>query len=122
MKFKILVGVLGLVFFATGIHARGHGHFGGGSIRFSMGYPGFYGPGMGFGYGYGGAFYYPYYYNPPVVNVIPETPPVYIEKGQPQPLPANFWYYCQNPGGYYPAVKTCPGGWQQVAPVPVDHK
>jgi hypothetical protein len=32
------------------------------------------------------------------------------------PLGSNYWYYCYDPAGYYPAVQTCPGGWQQVLP------
>lgn len=46
------------------------------------------------------------YYAPP--------PPVYIEQGN----PAGYWYYCQNPAGYYPSVDECPGGWIRVAPQP----
>lgn len=63
-------------------------------------------------------FYYPYYY-PPVVTV-PATPPVYIEQRPPvaQDYPAGYWYYCSSPEGYYPYVKECPDGWQQVEPAP----
>jgi hypothetical protein len=29
--------------------------------------------------------------------------------------PSNqVWYYCPNPGGYYPNVPRCPAGWQVV--------
>ena len=31
---------------------------------------------------------------------------------------AGYWYYCNNPAGYYPYIKTCPNGWQQVPPKP----
>jgi hypothetical protein len=58
--------------------------------------------------------YYPYY--PPVVTV-PSSPPVYIEREPPQ-LPSGYWYYCDNPQGYYPYVNECPQGWRQVDPVP----
>src|SRR5665811_1104167 len=52
--------------------------------------------------GYYGSFYYsPYVYLPTV----------------PQPQ-TNYWYYCQDPEGYYPDVDECPDGWQQVAPQP----
>jgi hypothetical protein len=27
-----------------------------------------------------------------------------------------YWYYCQNPQGYYPDVNNCPGGWMKVVP------
>jgi hypothetical protein len=55
--------------------------------------------------------YYPYYdYEPPVVVTPPPTD--YVQR-EPQP---GYWYYCQDPAGYYPTVATCPGGWVQVAP------
>ncbi|MEI6467782.1 MAG: hypothetical protein WCO67_23295 [Betaproteobacteria bacterium] len=75
---------------------------------------------------YASPFYYPPYYYPPVV-VAPAAPLVYIEQAQPQPrVPqaapqqpaAGWWYYCAEGKGYYPYVKQCPGGWQQVAPQP----
>jgi hypothetical protein len=55
---------------------------------------------------------YPYYYRyaPPPVVVTP-PPTTYIER------PAeSYWYYCQDPAGYYPQVAQCPGGWIQVPP------
>jgi hypothetical protein len=63
-----------------------------------------------------------YYVYPPVVAA-PASPPVYIEQGstdsgsdiQQQP---GYWYYCSDPQGYYPYVKVCPGGWQQVPAQP----
>jgi hypothetical protein len=30
--------------------------------------------------------------------------------------PANYWYYCENPAGYYPYVQSCSKGWMQVVP------
>lgn len=66
-------------------------------------------------------YYYPYY-TPQVVPVpVPVDPPVYIERGDPQSeqqLPSGYWYYCNDPEGYYPYVKECPGGWLQVSPTP----
>jgi hypothetical protein len=32
---------------------------------------------------------------------------VYLQKEQPE---SNYWYYCQNPQGYHPYIKSCPGG------------
>jgi hypothetical protein len=62
--------------------------------------------------------YYPYgYYSPPPAYVQP--PQVYVQPEQPQ---QNFWYYCQDPPGYYPYVKNCPGGWMQVVPQPAPPK
>ena len=94
----------------------GGGHYGGG---WGYGHGGYYGGfGLGFGY-YGG---YPYYAYPPAVVTVPVAPPVYIQQAAPQPVPpqpqANYWHYCNNPEGYYPYVKECPGGWQQVSPTP----
>ncbi|MCB1949373.1 hypothetical protein [Nitrosomonas sp.] len=87
-----------------------------------FGYPGY------FGYGYYDPFFYPpiYGYPPVVVPMTPpvimqSTPPVYIQQ-QEQPVPGqsqtNYWYYCQDPDGYYPYVKQCPSGWLRVNPYP----
>jgi hypothetical protein len=58
--------------------------------------------------------YYPYYwgwpYYPPGAT---QAPPVYSKSEQRQPY---YWYYCQNPQGYYPNVESCPGGWIPVVP------
>lgn len=50
---------------------------------------------------------YPYYVAPPVI--VQQESPVYTQQ------PA-YWYYCQNPQGYYPYVQQCPGGWMTVVP------
>ena len=102
------------------------GHYGGGHYGGGWGYGrgGYYGGiGLGLGLGYGLGYYggYPYYAYPPVVSTVPVAPPVYIQQAAPQPVPqpqADYWHYCRNPEGYYPYVKECPGGWQQVAPTP----
>lgn len=65
---------------------------------------------------YGFPYSNPYYYYPPVV-VAPAAPPIYIEQAAPAPQ-TNFWYYCGASRTYYPYVKECPGGWQQVVPQP----
>ncbi|MFZ5511332.1 MAG: hypothetical protein ACOZCP_14885, partial [Pseudomonadota bacterium] len=60
----------------------------------------------------GGYWHYPppYHYYPPVIAV-PAPPPVYIERGAPEPAPgpADYWYYCEDAEAYYPYVKECPG-------------
>jgi hypothetical protein len=56
---------------------------------------------------------YPYYVAPPVI--IRQEPPVYIQSDT-QPQQPYYWYYCQNPQGYYPYVQQCPGGWMTVVP------
>lgn len=52
------------------------------------------------------------YYSPPPV-IIREQPSFY---GQPQEQEPYYWFYCQDPQGYYPYVRTCPGGWLKVVP------
>jgi hypothetical protein len=71
---------------------------------------------LGFGvpfaaWGASAAYAYPY----PVYTTPVEPPPptTYIEHA-----PAQYWYYCQDPAGYYPYVTECPGGWLQVVPQP----
>ncbi len=113
MRKRIGVGVAALLFclgVSPGAWAwhRGHVHFGVfvGAPLWGPVDPFFYYPP-----------YYPYYY-PPVSQVVVEQPPVYVQRndtaaGAP---PANYWYYCANPQGYYPYVQNCPQGWMQVVP------
>ncbi|MBI5581448.1 MAG: hypothetical protein HY895_20030 [Deltaproteobacteria bacterium] len=86
----------------------------GSSTRYSFGFnfglgPGYYGP-----YGWGPWPYWgpPYAYPAPMV-VVPQQPQVYVQRNQPE---SGYWYYCQNPQGYYPYIKSCPGGWMKVVP------
>ena len=105
---------------------RGHhggGHHGGwqrsGWYRGGW-YGGYWGPRVFIGgpFWYPGPYAYPYpvyaapVYAPPIVEE-PLPPPAYVEPRSPA-----YWYYCQDPPGYYPYVGTCAGGWQQVAPQP----
>jgi hypothetical protein len=99
-----------------GGYHRGYGHYhhgSGSSYSFGasilLGPPWYYSP-----------YYYPYYYAAPPV-VIQTPPPVYYAQPQaePQAQPEQreaYWYYCQDPPGYYPYVKSCPGGWMKVVP------
>ena len=61
--------------------------------------------------------------------MVPAQPPVYIERPaenfEPAPAPApqaqaqaSAYYFCAASNTYYPYVRECPGGWQQVAPQP----
>jgi hypothetical protein len=65
---------------------------------------------------------WPWWWAPPVRYVYPapvviqQSPPVYIQ--QEAPPAEQYWYYCENPRGYYPYVPQCPGGWLKVAPNP----
>jgi hypothetical protein len=98
-----------------GWHGGGGGWHGGG-----WGWRGgWWGPGWGYpyyGYPYPYTYPYPYGYpanSPPVMGE--SSPQTYIQQEAPA---QQYWYYCQNPQGYYPYVRECPGGWQQVAPQP----
>lgn len=107
---NLLIAFLLLSAVGTGAaHAdRGHVHFG-----LTVG------PVWGPWY-YGPPGYYPApIYHPPVVLQAP-APQVYVQQ-QAAPAQAqagNFWYYCAAARGYYPYVKECPGGWEQVSPQP----
>lgn len=97
-------------------HRVGNHHHGGGGLGPGFGLLGF-GPGFGYGGGYG--FMQPFYAYPPLMAR--PAPPVYIQQqnsGQPAPDSQSFWHYCRTPEGYYPEVRDCPDGWQQVAPQP----
>lgn len=91
-------------FHHDGFHHR-HGH-----VAFFVvgaGWPGWW------GYPYDGWPYSTYsgYYAPPAQ---------YIEKGDGSDgTSANAWWYrCDQPSGYYPYIKDCPGGWQTVPAQP----
>lgn len=45
--------------------------------------------------------------------MIEQQPQAYVQQNQQE---SDYWYYCQNPEGYYPYVKSCPGGWMKVVP------
>ncbi len=45
---------------------------------------------------------------PSVVTAPPMPAPTHIEP------PPQFWYYCDNPQGYFPAVQTCDTQFRQV--------
>jgi hypothetical protein len=91
-------------------HGGKHFHHGHGRIGVFIGAPLVLG---------GSAYTWPYYYPPYYYPSAPSYPPTYIEEGVPQQQPAPaYWYYCPDANAYYPYVKECPGGWQQVAPQP----
>jgi hypothetical protein len=95
-------------------HGGGYAPGGGGhpahwNFGFYWGGPGWYWPWWGPYYGYG-------YYPPAPTYVVPQQPQVYVQPQQPQEQ--AYWYYCQDPHGYYPYVQNCPGGWMKVVPTP----
>ncbi|HEY3540797.1 MAG TPA: hypothetical protein VGL01_25560 [Trinickia sp.] len=73
--------------------------------------------------------YPPAYYGPPVivsppVVVQPPEPDVYIERSQAAPSATQpsssgkTYWYCAASKRYYPYVKDCAGGWQDVPATP----
>jgi hypothetical protein len=109
---RLLLAVL-LVIMATampasargGHHYRGGGHVGIGLYMGPTWDPWWWGPPY--------YPYYPYYQTPPVI--IRQEPEIYVQPN-PQAEQPRYWYYCEEPKGYYPAVKKCPKGWMKVVP------
>jgi len=94
-------------FHHDGFH-HGHGH----AVFFVGGaWPGWWWWGYPYYDGWPYPAGYPGYYAPPAQ---------YIEKGDGSDgASANaWWYHCDQPDGYYPYVKECPGGWQTVPAQP----
>jgi hypothetical protein len=102
---------------------------------FRGGFIGGFGAGLLFAPAFGwydpfwGAYDYPYYpygydypfgYNylpPPVVGGV--APPAYpAPPDGAGPAEQQNWYYCADPQGYYPYVRTCNGQWQMVPAAP----
>lgn len=122
----IKLALLSLLLLGGQAWASGSGHSGGHGGGHSSGWHGgghrsvdthvgvYFGPSFGYDTHYLSPFYYPH-----APLVIAPSPPVYIERGNPQSVAQPYyWYYCANPEGYYPYVQKCPGGWRQVAPHP----
>jgi len=80
-------------------------------------------------------YYYPPYIYPPVVAAPTAPPPIYYcppVVAAPAPpfaslegyaksadVPSQAYrYYCNDAQAYYPYVKECPGGWQQIVALP----
>lgn len=96
----MLLGAAGTV--QADVHWHGRFYLGIGPGWYPYSYPYWYPPA------------YPYYYSPAPVIVTPPQPPVYIQR--PAPKEQHYWYYCEDPKGYYPYVKECPKGWMKVVP------
>ena len=78
---------------------------------------GFYGPHFFVGPRIGFGIYAPLWVPPPVYYA---PPPVVLQQGYvapPAAAPAapnpGYWYYCNNPQGYYPYIREC-GQWMTV--------
>jgi hypothetical protein len=91
-------------FHGGGFHAGGfgggfHGHFGAG--HFDRGRFGFR---PGWGWGAAGVAAIPFFYDWDNAGY-----------GGSQPeASSQYWYYCQDPAGYYPQVTQCSTAWQPV--------
>jgi hypothetical protein len=89
----VLVPIVGLCGSVGSVSAWGGHRFGGSGVAIGIGL---------------GPLWVPYaapVVLPPSVVVPPAAPPI-------------FWYYCENPRGYYPYVAQCPNGWRAVSPTP----
>ncbi|MGQ0652752.1 MAG: hypothetical protein ACT4P4_10885 [Betaproteobacteria bacterium] len=121
MRETIALAIALLAGIAASLPASAHGPRGRVHFGIHLGVPVWYYPAWYYPAWYYPAWYYPppYYYYPPVV--VHSAPPVYVERpAEPAPSSdsAGWWYYCEQSRGYYPYVKTCPGGWQRVPPAP----
>ena len=108
----------GAVLTSSPADARGYGYRGGwhgggwGCCAIGLGFydplwPGYYAGGY---WGPG----YPYYATPPVTVVQQPMPAQAPLQAAPQ-----SYYYCDNPGGYYPYVQSCSVPWRQVPATPM---
>jgi hypothetical protein len=128
--------------------SHGGGFSGGRSQMSSGGHGGWRGGGGyrgGYGRGYYGGFYGGLYFDPwvygaawgydmsyPAVVGYSAYPydagspagGAYVQQAAPPPSDvqqlnqSSDWYYCSNPAGYYPYVKSCAVGWQRVPSTP----
>lgn len=115
------MAALGLVMALTSVAgaAERFGGFRGGFYR-GGGFRGgvFIGPGFGWYNPFWWSGYYPYGfpYLPPEVVVQYAPPPGYL--AAPSGPAPQFWYRCGNPEGYFPYVRQCRTGWEQVPVTP----
>lgn len=134
-QLALALAAIGAVVFTTTAEARtrvGVGVYVGPGWGYGPGWGPGWGPAWGPGWGPYGSYYGPaygpvygpgYYPAPAVVAVPAPNPPQYIEQGSDgNPTltdgtsPNAWWYYCNQPQGYFPYVKECPGGWQREQP------
>jgi hypothetical protein len=63
-----------------------------------------------------------YFYPRPIYPYPMYVPPAIVEQqAPPTPVglpPAENWYFCDNPQGYYPYVASCNGPWRSVPTTP----
>ena len=132
MKKLVVAGmlVLGLVL-VLGESADAASRGGGGGFRgggFGGGFRGGYygGAFIGPGFGWYDPFWWPYdpYYYPfaypylPAEAIVRYAPPAGYLVPPNAAAPQRYWYRCGNPEGYYPYVRMCNTGWEQVPVTP----
>ncbi len=116
--------------FHGGGHRGGGGFHGGGHHRpppprhhhGGHRWHGSYGIFLSSGPSYWGPWYDPYpSYHSTVIVQQPAQPVYYANKhdGEASNNP-QYWYYCNNPQGYYPYVAKCESRWVKVRPFPID--
>jgi hypothetical protein len=63
-----------------------------------------------------------YFYPAPIYPYPTYVPPaIVVQQPPPSPSglpPAQYWYYCDNPSGYYPYVASCNVPWRPVPATP----
>jgi hypothetical protein len=106
-----------------GWHGGGwHGGCCWGGPRFSLffGFPAFYPyPSYAYAAPYSYPYPYPAYnYAPPYYPPAPPTTVVQQQAPPRGPAPVQYWYYCDNPRGFYPYVQSCGAGWKPVPAQP----
>jgi hypothetical protein len=109
--------------FGGGGFRGGFGGFRGGLGGFRGGFRGgaFIGP--AFGFGFYDPFWWPYWSYPwAYPGAYPYLPPESVAQypgpaGYGAPL-QQYWYRCGNPEGYYPYIRNCNTGWEQVPATP----
>ena len=124
---KLVLGALMLAGTTVAVAPAAHAQWYGGGYYGGYGYgPGWGRPGVGFSFGVGpswrryprsayGYYRYPNYLPPPVVDDYYGPPPPrdygegYADRNPQRP---QYWYFCENPEGYYPYVQDC-DNWQQ---------
>ena len=59
-----------------------------------------------------------WYYYPAPIYPYPSYvgPDYYYDYYGAYPAPSNYWYYCEDPMGYYPDVMQCNMDWEPVPP------
>lgn len=106
-------------FHGGGFHGggfQGHGGFRHGGFRPSHGHVVYFAVGTAWPgwweYSYDGGPYYPADDTWSGYDT-PSAPATRRKAANTDSASENGWsYYCDHPGGYYPHVKRCPGGWQ----------